>query len=149
QSLQALPGVDARQMLYRIGLQFGQQEMDAFVPRLEREFDVPFEKMHLGVLLETWWWPFRAKGWGDWRCDFQRAGSGLIIVDIFDSIVPAALGQTGQCVCHLYAGMFAAVFCRIAGRELACVELQCASAGAPHCQFLIAVPKRVEAATKW
>jgi predicted hydrocarbon binding protein len=149
QSLQALQGVDPGQTLYRIGFQFGQQEIDAFVPRLEREFEVPFEKMHLGVLLETWWWPFRSKGWGDWRCDFQQAASGLIVVDVFDSIIPAALGRTGKCICHLYAGMYAAVFTRIASRELGCVEVQCASAGAPHCQFLIAVPQRVEAATKW
>ncbi|HLW65738.1 MAG TPA: V4R domain-containing protein [Gemmataceae bacterium] len=148
-SLQSVLGVEAGQALYQIGFQFGQQEMDAFVPRVEREFDVPFDKMHLGVLLETWWWPFRAKGWGDWRCNLEQIGSGLILVDVFDSIVAAALGQTGKCSCHLYAGIFAALFSRIAGRELACVELQCASAGAKHCQFLIAVSKRVDAATIW
>src|SRR5690242_2513376 len=37
QSLQALEGVDAGRMVYRIGFQYGQQEIDAFVPRLERE----------------------------------------------------------------------------------------------------------------
>jgi uncharacterized protein len=148
-SLESVPGVDAGRALYQIGFQFGQQEMDSFVPRVEREFDVPFDKMHLGVLLETWWWPFRAKGWGDWRCDLQQVSSGLIVVDVFDSIIPAALGQTGKCSCHLYAGMFAALFSRIAGRELACVELQCACAGAKHCQFLIAAPKRVDAASMW
>jgi predicted hydrocarbon binding protein len=147
--MQAAEGVNTAEVLYRFGIQLGQQEMEAFVPRLEREFDVSFDKMHLGVMLETFWWPFRAKGWGDWRCDLQHAGNGVILVDLFDSIVPAALGQTGKCSCHLYAGLFAAVFSRVAGRELAAVELHCASAGAKHCRFLIAVPKRVELATQW
>ncbi|HEV3144850.1 MAG TPA: V4R domain-containing protein [Gemmataceae bacterium] len=148
-SLVQIGGVEPARLMYRFGQQLGQQEMDAFVPRIEREFEVPFEKMHLGVMLETWWWPYRAKGWGDWRCDFQHAANGLILVDIFDSFVAAALGQTGRCVCDLYAGLFAALFSRIASRELGCIELRCASAGAPHCQFLIAIPQRIEAATRW
>jgi uncharacterized protein len=143
-SLQTVPGVDTARPLYRFGCDFGRQEMEAFVPRLEREFDVPFDKMHLGVMLETWWWPYRTKGWGDCRFDFQQTGNGLIFVDLFDSAVVAALGPTGHCVCHLYAGLFAALFSRVANRELAAIEQQCASAGATHCRFLIAIPKRIE-----
>jgi predicted hydrocarbon binding protein len=148
-SLQGLDGHSAERLLYRCGFRWGQTEMASFPPRVQHEFKVEFEKLNMSVMLETWWWPFRIEGWGDWRFNFQYARNGLIFVDLFDSALAAAMGHTGRCVCHLYSGLYAAVFSHLAKRDLGCVELQCTSRGDKHCHFLIALPKRIDAAGRW
>jgi uncharacterized protein len=39
--------------------------------------------------------------------------------------------------CHLTTGMFADFFGRLAGTPMAVMEVECRSAGAPHCRFLL------------
>ena len=46
----------------------------------------------------------------------------------------SALGHPG---CHLSTGMLADFFGRIADHTLAVLEVECRSAGAPRCRFLI------------
>jgi predicted hydrocarbon binding protein len=148
-ALQQAGGVSAEELQYACGFNWGQMEMKAFAPRAEQEFGIEFDKMNMNVMLETWWWPFRCKGWGDWRCDFRQAANGMILVELFDSIAAKSIAHAGQHVCHLYAGLFAAVFSHLAKRELAGIELQCASLGKAPCIFLMALPKRTKVAAGW
>ncbi|MGQ0649642.1 MAG: V4R domain-containing protein [Gemmatimonadaceae bacterium] len=46
--------------------------------------------------------------------------------------------------CHLTTGMFADLFGRIAGHPVAVLEVECRSAGAPRCRFLVGSPEIVE-----
>jgi len=101
------------------------------------------------MMLESWWWPLRASGWGLWRYDFRHAPHGLVLVELQNSFTAHACGNSGRAVCHLYAGLFASVFSHLAHRELAGLEVQCAAAGGDRCRFLVAVPKRIASARPW
>ena len=121
--------------------------ISAPLPTAPKEFGVAsLEQMHFQVMLETWRWPFTAAGWGTWRYDFRRARVGLPVVDLTDSA--AVSGKSDKPTCHLYAGLFAAVFSALAKRELIGVELQCAAVGADSCRFLVAASAKAEAAAK-
>src|SRR5262245_40266543 len=123
-------GDAAGDILYRLGRRWGAETMRALAARAPREFGVEsVEQMHMNVLLETWRWPLTAAGWGTWRYDFRRARQGLPVVELWNSAAAMALGRAGRPVCHLYAGLFAACFGHLAGRELVGVELECAGVG--------------------
>ena len=144
ESADAAPGV-----LYSIGSAWGAADFRAFVERVQQEYEVEFDKLGMGLMLESWSWPLRACGWGNWRYDLRHARGGLIFIDLNDSPVAAALGRVDQYACHLFAGMFAAAFSHLARRELAGVETRCACKGDDRCRFLVAAPRRVKAATAW
>jgi bacteriochlorophyll 4-vinyl reductase len=142
-------GDAAGEVLYKFGRQWGAADMQACAGRAPQEFGVgAIEQMNMNVLLETWRWPLTVAGWGTWRYDFRRARQGLPVVDLDESAVVAALGPAAKPVCHLYAGLFAAVFSHLAGRELAGVELQCAATGAERCRFVVATLARAAAAAR-
>jgi hypothetical protein len=143
-------GDAAAEVLYKLGRRWGEADFRAFAERAPREFGVTgLEQMHFNVMLESWRWPLTAAGWGAWRYDFRRARQGLPVVVLANSAFAEDRKRPeGRPVCHLYAGLFAAVFGTLAGRDLAGVELECVAAGAAECRFLVASAAKTAAAAK-
>jgi bacteriochlorophyll 4-vinyl reductase len=140
-------GAAAGDVLYKVGRRWGDADFRAFAARAPKEFGVTgLEQMHFQVMLESWRWPFTSAGWGTWRYDFRRARVGLPVVDLTNSV--AVTGRADKPVCHLYAGLFAAVFSALAKRDLVGVELQCAATGAECCRFLVASAAKAGAAAR-
>jgi len=139
-------GDAAGEIMYKVGYEWGMEDMRSFSRRIQAEFEIELSKMAMGVLLETWWWPLQIEGWGGWRYDFRQGKQGLIFIDLFESAVAQSLGDVGKVVCYFYAGLFAAAFSVLAKRPLACIEIQCYSMGEDYCKFLISTEKRVNAA---
>jgi hypothetical protein len=140
-------GAAAGDVLYKIGRRWGDADFRAFAERVPQEFGVAgLEQMHFQAMLESWHWPFTAAGWGTWRYDFRHARAGLPVVNLANSI--AVTGRADKPVCHLYAGLFAAVFSALAKRDLVGVELQCAAMGSKGCRFLLASAGKAGAAAK-
>jgi len=148
-SLEDEVGDAAGEIMYKVGYEWGMEDMKSFSARAQAEFEVAMNKMVMGMMLETWWWPLQIEGWGGWRFDFRQGKQGLIFVDLFESAVAQSLGDVGKVVCYFYAGLFAAVFSVLAKRQLACIEIQCYSMGEDYCKFLISTEKRVNAASFW
>lgn len=78
---------------------------------------------------------FRDAGWG--TVHISSLGDAVAVIDSEDwgEADPAA-GMEQPC-CHLTTGMFADFFGRIAGHPVAVLEVECRSAGAPRCRFLV------------
>ncbi len=142
-------GDAAGEIMYRCGYEWGRQDIAGFEARFATEFGMGINEAKFGFMLETWWWPLQAAGWGGWRYDLSHRKEGLVFVDLFDSAVAKSLGNVGKVVCHYYAGMFAAVFGHLARRELSGIEIQCYSMGEDYCKFLIGSSKRINAAQFW
>jgi predicted hydrocarbon binding protein len=148
-ALEAEVGDAASQVMYRCGFEWGRVDMVNFEKRMNEEFGRPIQQMHLGMVLEQWWWPLQAMGWGAWSADLTHKEEGLIYVDLYDSAIAKSVGNIGRVVCHYYAGMFAAAFSHLAARELSGIEIQCYSMGEAYCKFLIGSAKRINAAQFW
>ncbi len=142
-------GDAAGEIMYKCGYEWGIEDMKSFAPRVQGEYELAMNKMAMGLLMETWWWPLQVEGWGAWQYDLRQGKQGLIFVDLYESAVAQSLGNVGKVVCYFYAGMFAAVFGTLAKRPLSAIEIQCYSMGEDHCKFLIATDKRVNAAAFW
>ncbi len=142
-------GDRAAWVMYQAGYEWGMEDMKNFVKRSQAEFEVEFDKMGMGMMLETWWWPLTIEGWGTWHYDFREARRDMLFVDLYESAVAKTLGDIGKVVCFFYAGLFASVFSILTRKSYGCVEIQCYATGADHCRFLISHEERVDAAAFW
>jgi predicted hydrocarbon binding protein len=147
--VQELGGEETGALLYQCGFSWGAADMRAFSLRVQQEYETQFEKLRMGMMLESWWWPLRAAGWGVWRYDFRHGQHGLILIDLQNSVMAQAQPGAGRPVCQLYAGLFAAAFSHLAHRELASLELSCAAQGSDRCRFLVTTEKRTQNALGW
>ena len=149
EGLEAEVGEASAVIMYQCGLEWGKLDMLRFEERVAQEFGRKMREMNVQFVLETWWWPLSATGWGAWKVDLGRVKQGYIMVDLFESAVAKSLDQVGKPVCHLYAGMLAGAMSVMVNNQLSCIEIQCYAMGEDHCRFLIGSDKRVDAAEFW
>ena len=136
-------------IMYTIGCEWGQKDAFFFEKWFEKEFDRPVRQASLMFLLETWWWPFTAQGWGRWEVDMSDRRQGFMFINLFDSALARTLGDVGKPVCHLYAGLFSGFFTEMDKKQLGCIEIQCYSMGETYCKFLLGGQERIDAASFW
>jgi hypothetical protein len=149
EGLEAEVGEASAVIMYQCGLEWGKLDMRAFEERMREEYEKEIHDMNVHFVLEAWWWPLTAAGWGSWNVDLTRVDQGYIIVQLHNSAVAQSLGRIGKPVCHLYAGMLAGSMSHVVGNELSAIEIQCYAMGEERCQFLIGRDERVDAAEFW
>lgn len=145
-SLEREIGDAAADVQRKIGDAWAAADMRAFAARATEEFGCELAKVHMTAALAAWWWPWASAGWGLAEFDLRRAAQKLVRVDVANSAAARAAGQVARPACHLYAGLFAGAFRAMTGRDLACVEVQCAAAGADGCRFLVTTIARARTA---
>jgi uncharacterized protein len=149
EGLQEEVGDASSVIMYDIGYQWGTKDCVFFQQWFEKEYNQKIANMNLKFVLEAWWWPFIAQGWGNWDVDFSDQQNGFLFVNIFDSAVARTLGDVGKPVCHIYAGLFAGFFTQLLKKSLGCIEIQCYAMGETYCKFLLGKKERIDAATFW
>jgi uncharacterized protein len=149
QGLEEEVGEASGATMYTIGCEWGQRDAFFFEKWFEKEFERPARQSNLLFLLETWWWPFTAQGWGRWEVDMGDRKQGFMFINLFDSAVARTLGDIGNPLCHLYAGLFAGFFTEMVKKQLSCIEIQCYSMGETYCKFLIGGQERIDATAFW
>src|SRR5688572_17235328 len=75
----------ADRILSEIGRRWGAADMQEFLPRAPQLLGGAPEAVHIGVLLQTWWGPRTAGGWGAASFDFGRAAQRVIVVELRNS----------------------------------------------------------------
>lgn len=135
---------------YKVGFQWGLSDMRKFDGTMASEFGRDVQEMNLQFVMEEWWWPLQAMGWGSWEIDFaSKSEQGLVVINLYDSAVAKSLGEVGKPVCYVYAGLFAGVLTHLSRRPLAGIEIQCYAMGANYCRFLVGAEKRINAVEFW
>lgn len=137
------------EILHKIGAACGIADMRAFMDRAVEEFGAELPKVHMGVALHTWWWPWSQSGWGRAAFDLQRAAQRLVRIDVTDSAIARAQPSARRPACDLLAGIFSGAFGRLSGREVGCVEVSCKAAGGSDCRFLVTTRSRAASAIDW
>jgi predicted hydrocarbon binding protein len=144
-------GDDTQDVLYRIGYEWGLREMTALSRRL-REGTAPsgnLWQMDVKSVLETWWAPLLAGGWGAWTLTATSKARGISAIEMHNSIVASALPGADFPVCHLYAGLFAGGLSFFERAERHGVEISCRAVGDPACTFVIAPAGEVDPVETW
>lgn len=137
-------------VMYKVGHAWGLEDMRAFEQTMLREYGRDIQDMNLQFVMEQWWWPLQAMGWGSWEIDFEsKKDQGLVLVNLYDSAVAKSLGEVGKPVCYLYAGLFAGVLTHLARRQLSGIEIQCYAMGSSYCRFIVGSKNRINAVEFW
>lgn len=150
----------APQLLYQCGYEWGLQEM-VDLSRLQRAkaggSAQDLWQLDAKSVLESWWSPLAAAGWGSWTLDLSAQNRGLTFVEIRSSMVATALARASDLAreapadptCHLYAGLFAAALSFLERAERHAVEVQCAAQGHPTCRFVVGPGRQIDEAEGW
>jgi uncharacterized protein len=136
-------------ILYKCGYQWGLADMRSFERNMQREFGRDIQSMNIQFVMEEWWWPLQAMGWGAWEIDLSKGEQGMVVINLYDSAVAKTLGEIGKPVCYVYAGLFAGVLTHLSRRALSGIEIQCYAMGASYCRFVIGSEKRINAVEFW
>jgi hypothetical protein len=146
------PPEAARLLLYRIGYEWGLQELLHLSQRVREESGggsgSGFWQMNATTVFDRWSAPLAVAGWGTWTFDRSAHASGITVVELRHSAVAAALlgsptpgepasGELVEPVCHLYAGLFAGALSFYDRAESHAVETACAALGHDCCRFIV------------
>lgn len=82
---------------------------------------------------------FAEAGWG--HVTMTPIGDAAVALDSADWSEAESTAQMPYPACYYSAGMLADLFGRVAEGTLACLEVECRSAGADRCRFLLGSPE--------
>lgn len=135
-------GPDAAIYLQEAGYAGGDALWAAFGRWLAERSEIAAEALDVATFEQRASEFFREAGWGSLR--IGSLGDAVATLDSEDWGESSPGGETGQPSCHLTTGMFADLFGRVAGAPVAVLEVECRSAGAPRCRFLVGSPAVME-----
>ena len=145
-------GPSAHRVFYACGYEWGLQEMVRLTLRLREEFgsgNLDLWQMDARFVLDSWWAPLTAAGWGVWTLDLSTQTKGLTFIEVRNSaVVPNAPPATAP-TCHLYAGLFAGALSFYARVENHALEIECAAMGHPSCRFIVGSRTQIDAVESW
>lgn len=88
---------------------------------------------------------FSKTGWGLVEVNLEKAASfGYIEVSLRNSFFSHVMSDLGGTVDHLLAGVFEAIFSRISGHDLMCLEISSVNTGAKTGHFILSARERIE-----
>lgn len=141
QSLGQATSENDRLLIYRVGFEWGLQEMLEFSSRTKEEFSGTDSRdlwhMDAPFVLERWAAPFAAAGWGACIFDLSAHAKGITLVELRHSAAATAVQRAKTPVCHLYAGLFAGALSFYDRVETHAVETECTALGNPCCRFIV------------
>jgi len=85
EGLEAEVGEASAVIMYQCGVEWGKIDMVRFEDRFADEYNMSMRQMNVNFVLEVWWWPLNAAGWGAWRVDLSRVKQGYMLVDVYES----------------------------------------------------------------
>ena len=143
----------SRHALYKFGYEWALQDMVRLSAALAAEFgggaNLDLWQMDARFVLDRWWAPLAASGWGACTLDLAAHSKGFAFVELRHSLAaPSASGAT-QPVCHLYAGLFGGAFSFFDRIERHSVEIECVALGAPSCRFVVGPGPQVDEVESW
>jgi predicted hydrocarbon binding protein len=138
-----------RRVMKQCGRRWGTQFIRRFEAEISAHYGTPLAQLSAGVVYTVLGDAFAAHGWGSLNIDLQHIESGLISIELRNSVLPSLVAESDRPVDLLMTGLLAAVFTHLAGQNLDCVQTDCPSQGADASRFIIGQPSRVQELEQW
>lgn len=135
-------GPDAAVYLQEAGYAGGEALWRVFGEWLAERTEVPADQLSVRAFEEYVSEFFTDTGWG--RIEIGSLGDAVATLDSTDWGEADPDSGSGHPCCHLTTGMFADLFGRVASVPVAVLEVECRSAGAERCRFLVGSPEMME-----
>ncbi len=146
-------GDRVRHAVYKLGYEWALQDMVLLSRQLAAEFgagaNLDLWQMDVKFVLDRWWAPLNAAGWGSWSLDLSSRTRRFSFVELHHSLVAEHSPGATQPTCQLYAGLFAGALSFFDRIESHAVEFQCASLGASSCRFVVGPGPQVDEVESW
>ncbi len=126
-----------RKVLKAAGRRWGGQYATRFDRDLVDRYSTRLKDLPAGLVHTCLAESFAAHGYGRLEIDLSQVGSGVVLVDLADAVMPALVRESDRPVDGLMAGMLGAVFAHLAGEPLDAVQTECPSLGADRSRFLV------------
>ena len=151
-------GDGARHLLYCTGFDWSLRDMARLGQRLRDELgrgNLDLWQMEAKFVLDAWWEPLAAAGWG--ACRFSALPHGLMLAELTASAPATACRESVESAaspptvptCDLCAGLFAGALSFFERAERHAVEVQCAALGDPVCVFITGAPFYIDKIETW
>ncbi|HJU73276.1 MAG TPA: V4R domain-containing protein [Gemmatimonadaceae bacterium] len=135
-------GPEAAGALQEAGYAGGETVYTAFTAWLAERTDIDAEQLDVEAFQHRASEFFSEFGWGTLSVgSIDDAVATLDATDWWEGDGDEQLDSPG---CHLTTGLFADLFGRLAGTQVAVLEVECRSMGHEHCRFLVGSPEVLE-----
>lgn len=146
-------GDHTRHALYKFGYEWALQDMVRISRQVADEFgggaDLDLWQMDAKFVLDRWWQPRHATGWGALTLDLSSLSRSFAFFELHHSVVASHSPGATQPTCHLYAGLFAGALSFFERVERHAIEFQCAALGAPTCRFAVGPGPQIDEVESW
>lgn len=127
---------EAARLVREIGLETGETFHSAFQEWLAQRG----EPLPVAALPADRFWSglaefFSSLGWG--RLEEERPHPGVVSLSSDEWVESAEKSGAAHPACHLTTGLLADLLGRVAGEDLAVLEVECQATGAGRCRFLV------------
>ena len=142
--LETETGQAASLVLFNCGKWWGKSFYTRFHEQVVGYYSQPLANLPMVEFLQALQECWMAHGWGKIELDCSAQQQGFLVVKGWNSAFARLAPPKNQPVCHLEAGILAAFFSQLTGKELHCVQTSCESLGADCNRFLLGLAPRLE-----
>jgi uncharacterized protein len=137
-------GLASRMVLFNCGNWWGRNFYKRLSDELTSHYRQSFGDLPMAEFIQALQQCWTTHGWGRFELDQRYQAQGLLRVSTWNSPFAAQAPIMDRPVCFLDAGIFAAFFGQLAGRELGCVQISCESLGSDCNRFVVGLASRLE-----
>jgi uncharacterized protein len=139
-------GQASKLVLFNCGRWWGKNFANRLRDELSDYYGTTLSAMTMADFLQCLRQCWITYGWGTLELDQSYQDRGFLIIQGWNSPFASLAPKINAPVCYLEAGVLAAVFSQLSGRELHCVQTTCESMEADCNRFVLGLAKRLKPA---
>ena len=144
--LQKETGQASRLVLFNCGRWWGKSFYTRFREEVSDYYGVALSEMAMAEFLQCLQQCWVAYGWGKLDLDHAHQHRGFLVVKTWNSAFAKQAPRSDLPICSLEAGVLAAFFSQLTGKELHCVQTSCESLEADCNRFILGLAPRLKPA---
>jgi predicted hydrocarbon binding protein len=130
-------------VLFNCGKWWGKSFYVRFSEQITGYYCMPLTDLPMAEFLQALKRCWIVHGLGKIDLDQAYQQHGFLVIKIWNSAFARLAPNQDRPICYLEAGLLAAFFSQLTGRELHCVQTTCESLGADCNRFLLGIPQRL------
>jgi uncharacterized protein len=143
-ALSAECGDRASEVLQNCGRKWGRNFAEGLDGEWSQFYGAPAKEFPMAMFHSLMVQEFGHNGWGLLTIDYQHIASGVISLALQGAMMAEILPDEPALPADvLTAGIFSGIFSHFMGRDLDCMQSQCAKRGFPESRFLVSSPDRI------
>ncbi|HEY9910044.1 MAG TPA: V4R domain-containing protein [Thermosynechococcaceae cyanobacterium] len=139
-------GQASRLVLFNCGRWWGKNFYTRFREEVSDYYGVALADMAMAEFIQCLQQCWITYGWGKLELDPAHQHRGFLVVKTWNSAFAKQATRSNQPICALEAGVLAAFFSQLTGKELHCVQTTCESMEADCNRFILGLTQRLKPA---